>query len=165
MLSTLNSTSEVRCRSYPGQGRPARKNPFSSFGLVFMMLFAVPLEAAIINVPADFPTIQAAVDASVDLDEIVVAAGVYHENIIFNGKRVTVCSSDPTDPSIVASTVIDGGANGPTVTIFDGENRDAVLDGLTIRNGSSQFVHGAGVYIVNTRPVIRRCVIENNAAA
>ncbi len=63
--------------------------------------------ADIINVgPGD--SIQDAIDAAMDGDEIVVAEGTYLEAIDFLGKAITVRSTDPADPVVVANTIIDG---------------------------------------------------------
>lgn len=124
---------------------------------------AVPASAGVINVPADQPTIQDAINVAVSgADEVVVAAGVYVENIDFLGKAITVRSTDPLDPAVVAATVIDGGGSGRVVTIDSGEGAGSVLNGLTVTNGSAST--GAGVYVLDSVPTIANCVIESNVA-
>ena len=57
-----------------------------------------------LNVPDSFSTIQAAIDAAFfPGDVVLVAPGVYQENLTFLGKTITVRSSD-----------------GPAVTVIDG---------------------------------------------
>jgi predicted outer membrane repeat protein len=116
-----------------------------------------------INVPADYPTIQAAIDIASDDDVIVVHPGIYHERIDFLGKAITVRSTDPTNESVVAATIIDGGQGGSVVKFVSGEQMTSVLSGLTIRNGEA--LHGGGVRVQNnSRPIIERCIFTNNHA-
>jgi serine protease len=61
--------------------------------------------ASTLFVPGRFPTIQAAIDASLDGDTILVSPGTYHERIDFGSKAVTVESTQGA-----SVTVIDGGA-------------------------------------------------------
>src|SRR5262245_7460613 len=65
-----------------------------------------------IRVPADAPTIQAAIDVAQPYDTVLVAPGTYVETIDFLGKRITVRSE--AGPAL---TVIDGkdGSFAPTV--------------------------------------------------
>jgi hypothetical protein len=111
--------------------------------------------AAIINVPGDFPTIQAAIGAAAAGDEVVVAPGTYVENINMLGKAITVRSTDPGDAGVVLSTIIDGGG-ATAVTCNSGEDLDTVLAGFVI---TGNFVIGAGpgMFNDNTSPTVLNC--------
>ena len=78
------------------------------------------LSAQTLNVPADYSTIQSAIDAAVNGDTILVQPGTYVENINFNGKNIIVASLFLTtaDTSYIYQTIIDGNQTG-RVVIFD----------------------------------------------
>jgi parallel beta-helix repeat protein len=120
-------------------------------------------EAQTIWVPDDQPTIQAAINASMDQDTIFVRPGVYSENIKFHGKSVSVVSEQG-----FAVTTIDGGQRDSVVTYSSGER--GMLAGFTIRNGRSGFDtpgfgDGGGIRIANgARPTILQNVISENRA-
>jgi len=122
------------------------------------------------HVPSQYSTIQAAIDAAVDGDEVVMAPGTYtgdgNRDIDFLGKAITVRSVDPNDPNIVAATIID--CNGTQIELHqgfyfhNGEETNSVLDGLTIINGNAEY--GGAVYCQESNPTIARCVINGNTS-
>ncbi|MFH1146669.1 MAG: Calx-beta domain-containing protein [Pseudomonadota bacterium] len=116
--------------------------------------------AANLDVPGDFSTIQAAVDASVDGDVVIVAPGTYTENIDFLGKAIAVRSAQPNNPAIADATVIDGGGVGAAVTFKGGEGVSSVLNGLTIENGNDGC--GGGISCQQSSPSIMNCRIRQN---
>lgn len=114
----------------------------------------------VINVPADQPTIQAAIHATSNGDTVLVAPGTYVENINFEGKIITLTSSGG---SLV--TIIDGGAKGSVVTFSSGETASTQLNGFTIRNGYQNGSFGGGIAIYAASPTITGNVITGNHAA
>jgi len=119
-------------------------------------------------VPYDYTTIQAAINASQDFDTVIVAPGSYsgsgNRNINFNGKAITVRSTEPSDPQIVSATVIDCNGMGRGFAFNTWEKADSTLTGLTIINGYSVF--GGAIYCSNnSSPSIINCVFSTNSAA
>ncbi|NIP25031.1 MAG: hypothetical protein GWN67_09725 [Phycisphaerae bacterium] len=118
--------------------------------------------------PADFDNIQAAIDNSNDGDIIIVNPGTYigygNRDIEFKGKVITVRSTDPNDPNIVAATVIDcEGSDEDNHRGFyfrSGEDENSILEGLTITNGF--HTTGAGICCRASSPTIRNNVITGN---
>ena len=114
-----------------------------------------------IHIPTDQLTIQAGINAASTGDTVLVAPGIYHENIDFKGKAITVTSS--AGPS---TTTIDGGGTDATVTFQSRELRSSVISNLTIRNGgnaaNTQGYSGGGIYVSNAAPSILNNVITAN---
>ena len=130
--------------------------------IVFIATFGF---ATTINIPADYSTIQAGIDASSDGDIVLVAEGTYVENINYNGKNIVVGSLYLTtsDTSYISSTIINGNQSGSVVTFDSGENATAVLSGFTVINGyggngggiqsMTNLVSNAGVVATDTTGV------------
>jgi len=115
----------------------------------------------------EYLTIQSAVNACADFDTVVIAAGIYsgpgNRDINLAGKPITVRSTDPTDPQIVNSTIIDCEGNGRGFAFYMGEDTNSTVAGLTITNGDG-LVGGAIYSSKNSSPLITNCVIRNNSA-
>ncbi|NQT81873.1 hypothetical protein HQ563_02535 [bacterium] len=114
------------------------------------------------HVPSDVHTIQEAINMAMSGDEIVVASGIYRENLEFVGPDIILRSSDPEDPSVVASTILDGGGLGPVVSFRGGESHACIFTGFTVRNGATE--RGSGIAGRGTHAAIRNNVIAGNAA-
>jgi parallel beta-helix repeat protein len=124
--------------------------------MVIITAGATIAEAATLNVPTDYSTIQAAIDAAADGEEVLVASGTYNENISINNKAITVRTTD--------GAVIDGGGNGSVVTFLFCEGPSSVFDGFTIQSGSAGSWGGGGIYCNNSSTMISNCTIKNNWA-
>ena len=70
------------------------------------LLFSITAVAQI-NVPADYPTIQQAIDNANANEVIILANGTYFENLIID-KPLTLQSVNPNVPSNIFNTIIDG---------------------------------------------------------
>lgn len=107
----------------------------ASYGMFLILLTSLSVVAETRHVPDDFPTIQAAIDASAVGDTVLVAPGRYAERI-----RLTTgltLKSDGKDQAGVEGlkraevTILDGGGNvgdQPGITMAE----DSVLDGFTV---------------------------------
>lgn len=128
----------------------------SALAFALALAVAAPAHAASLHVPTAFPTLQAAIDAADDGDEVRVAPGLYTERIDFRGKAIAVVGSGP-------SSVLDGAGAGPVVTFASGEGPASILDSFTVTGGDAPM--GGGVLIMGSSPTVRRNVISENAAA
>jgi len=146
-----------------------------NFALLWIcLILAIPCQARTITVdddgPADFNTIQAAINNSNNGDIIIVSPGTYtgpgNRDINFLGKAITLRSTDPNDPNVVAATIID--CNGTESEphrgfYFDNyEDANSVLAGLTITNGYAN--QGGGIFCEQSSPTITNCDITGNSA-
>ncbi|MBW8002320.1 MAG: hypothetical protein FVQ80_09915 [Planctomycetes bacterium] len=114
-----------------------------------------------------FATIQAGINAASGSNIIDVNLGTYYETIDFNGKAITLQSTDPNNWDVVADTIIDGNGAGTVVTLNSGEDANSILSGFTITGGNA--TNGGGIYCSGTQgnptsPTINKCIIADNTA-
>ena len=109
-------------------------------------------------------TIQAGITAANHDDVVIVAQGEYFENINFNGKAITVRSTDPNDPRVVMHTIINAGGSGSVVTCTSGEGANTVLSGFVITRGYGSDGNGGGMYNESSSPTVTNCTFSANSA-
>ena len=125
--------------------------------------FVTYTSAVEVNVPNDYFIIQDAIDNANRGDVIIIGPGTYYENINFMGKDITVRSTDPNDPDIVAATIIDGNQQDSVVIFNSGEESNTVLSGITIQNGKVEHRgEGPGIRCDSSSPKIGKCNIIKN---
>lgn len=112
-----------------------------------------------IDIGVDYDTIQEGIDGALKGQTLVIYPGTYYENLLFNNKDITVQSADPSDSTIMAATIIDGGGSGSVIEIIGGDS--STLKGFTIQNGDADY--GGGILIENnSTPIIKQNTVRNN---
>jgi hypothetical protein len=128
-------------------------------GAVVIVIPPTRAVSVTINVPVDQPSIQDAINAAANGDEIVVAPGSYFETIDFSGKAIIVRSSN--GPGLTRINALGAGS---VVTCQSGEGPSTVLEGFTLTGGDSSPASGGGWYNYSSSPTVTDCVFTANTA-
>lgn len=101
----------------------------------------------IIRIPADQPTIQAGIDSAVSGDTVLVAPGVYVENLDFRGKKVLVKSENGPE----STTIMALDESKAVISFVTNEPKGAGICGFTITAGGNSgiYSHGSAPCIEN----------------
>ncbi len=128
-------------------------------------------------VPSEYSAIQAAINAAVDGNLVLVDEGTYIENINFKGKAITVASHYliDGDETHIENTIIDGSQpidpdSASVVTFRSGEDTNSVICGFTITGGSgTNFLSdaiikrsGGGIFVYYSNATIKNNIVELN---
>ncbi|MCX8072789.1 MAG: right-handed parallel beta-helix repeat-containing protein [Candidatus Binatia bacterium] len=116
-----------------------------------LFLFAAPpMLAATIQVPADYPTVQAGLNAAAPGDTVLVAGGVYYEKISFpasGAPGAPIVLRAATDPRGPNPAVLDGtGLPGQNVVLIASKSH-VRIEGFVIRNNWSNL-EASGIRVV-----------------
>ncbi|MEC8320951.1 MAG: right-handed parallel beta-helix repeat-containing protein, partial [Planctomycetota bacterium] len=120
-------------------------------------------ENEILEVPAEYATIQAAVDAASDDMTILVAPGVYTppSTIDLFGKRLVLRGS--TNGDGLPTTTLDGENLRRVLHCRSDERAEIVIEDFVITGGSGS--NGGGLLVEeNAHAMLRNCIFTENAA-
>lgn len=134
--------------------------------IVFCFGFMLALSATVINIPADYSTIQQGLDAVASFDTVMVEAGTYYENITWpdtDGIKLIGSGLD--------NCILDGSSISSVIR-FESQamsfDESTLIAGFTIQNGYAhgvqQYRHGGGLFLMNASISLRDLVINNNSA-
>ena len=149
---------------------PSLEHRFAGFILwiasILLFTCCCAVDANTLHVPADFATIQGALDAASSGDSILVAEGTYTENIVWPQTSDLHLVSDPANRN---RPTIDGASAGRVVDIeADGSGAfTAEISGFIITHGflnvpAHNGQTGAGIFMTNGALRLSRCVIDAN---
>ncbi len=134
----------------------ARKMKAVAVMIFTLALAAVNAQAATINVPADYATIQQAIDAAAASgDTIQVEAGTYYENLTWDTKDIQLIGAG------ASVCTVDGNALGSCLRM-DNVPVSARVEGFTFTNGNA--AHGGGICSRASSPSITGNTISDNTA-
>ncbi len=137
-----------------------------SVAIMMALLVCGVTTAATITVAADgsgdYTTIQAAVNAATDGDEILVAPGTYTSSdyyvVNMKGKPITIRATGTPE-----ETILDGEDARHVVRCVNGEGPDTIIEGFTITGGSGHY-DGGCISCGSSSPTITGCTITGGSA-
>ena len=122
------------------------------------------LYSTIINVPADQPTIQAGINIAVEGDTVLVAVGIYFENLNWPSTTgINLIGSGVED------CIIDGDSLGSVIRMDYIIGPTTMIDGFTIQNGyangDNYFAKGGGISCLEASLQLSNLNIIGNSAS
>ena len=122
----------------------------SLLAVLFVLVLASSADAATLNVPADYATIQAAVNAAATGDTIMVQSGTYYENVNVN-KALILQGED----SGSGQPVVDAGRSGDAIIL---SANNSTLQDFVVMNSSGQ----SGIRVLSSYNTISGNTVVGN---
>jgi hypothetical protein len=137
--------------------------------LVLVLLMGLIVGSALATVrrvPGESTTIQAALDASIQGDTVLVAAGTFtgsgNRDLNYHGRDIVLRSESGPEATIINAEGSPSRVH-RAIWFVTGESRAAILEGFTLRGGFEE--DGSAVFCSGTAsPTIRNCIITQNQA-
>jgi len=134
--------------------------------MALCLAVAFSTNAAVLHVPADYPTIQAAVHAAASGDAIRIAAGTYTEQVLVTAKNLrfvgvpgTVLKAQPAMIQTLppAGNVIPAGAGILAVHLAEVTVKDITFDGARLGDANAQVGGIVGVWLNGSSAHVEHC--------
>jgi hypothetical protein len=144
-----------------------------AFILIMILSLSISVQARIINIPADYPTIQAGIDAAVTGDTVMVAPGTYTETLGISNKNILLTSSYGIDSTHIMGRLTIG-PNVDTMNIIRGfyfgplnvpgaplviNNCSSIIEGNKVQGNSDLWGINRAVILSNSNGFIRDNII------
>ncbi len=153
----------------------------SLFYAILLILPAATM-AAVINIPDDYATVQEGIDNALDNDTVLVAPGLYVENLRIIDKQIVLSSRFlyDKDPAFIFNTILDGSNQdhpdtGSTILIKGtGIMKSPTVQGFTITGGTGTLYEwqtgffdrqGGGILMVGSAAAVKYNLITDNHAS
>jgi hypothetical protein len=104
--------------------------------LLFFLLTLLPMgsHGGVLRVPEDVNRVSTALLLASPYDTILVAPGVYNENLVWPAKEgIKLLSEEGPE-----ATILDGRGRGQVIGVYTGVDSTTVVRGFTIRNGHAE---------------------------